>query len=73
MRNEKRIKVAEMQRRLQARMNYKNPERAMNILLLGFQKARKYIGWAMNARRNGMIPSVAHEFAEYVGYPIDRD
>ena len=66
------IELTDMMNRLQKRMNYDRPQAAFKALLYGFEKAKKYPGWVRNARRRGLTPSVAHEFAEYVGYPIDK-
>ena len=66
------IKLSVLQERLQARMNYDEPRSAFKALLVGFEKAKKYPGWVRNVRRRGLSMRVAHEFAEYVGYPIDK-
>lgn len=73
MKEEIRITISEMQDRLQSRMHYADPESAMKTLLICFEKAKKYRGWTRDARRRGVIPRVAHEFAQYVGYPIDKN
>ena len=66
------IKLTDMQDRLQAIKHYDDAQFAFKALLVCFEKAKKYPGWVRNARRRGLSPKVAHEFAEYVGYPIDK-
>ena len=74
MREENKIRLSDMQNRLQAIMHYDNPESAMKTLLYGFEKWSKRVGWARNTRFNGfMSPSVAREFANYVGLPIHKN
>ena len=69
------VRLADMQRRLQARMNYNNPDYAFNVLLIGFSHyCRHSTGWVGDVRRKGSLaPYIARRFAQYVGYPIDRD
>ena len=64
------IELAVIRDRLQARMQYKNPDNAFKVLMICFEKAKKYPGWARNVRRRGFSTRAAKEFAEYVGYPI---
>ena len=75
MNEENRVYLADMQQRLQARMNYKDPKSAFNTMLLCFGHYKKHkTGWAGQIRRQGwMSPYVAREFAKYVGYPIDQN
>ena len=68
--SKKYIALSVIRDRLQARMNYKNPDNALKVLMICFEKARKYPGWARNIRRRGFTYKNAKEFAEYVGYPI---
>ena len=75
MREENRVLLADMLKRLQARMNYKKPKDAFNTLLICFGKKKRHkTGWAGVIKRKGwMSPYIAHEFANYVGYPIDQN
>ena len=70
-----RIYLSDMLQRLQARMNYKDPQYAFHTLLICFGHFKKHkTGWAGNIMRQGwMSPYMAHEFAKYVGYPIDQN
>ena len=70
-----RIYLSDMLQRLQARMNYKDPQYAFHTLLLCFGHFKKHkTGWAGNIMRQGwMSPYMAREFAKYVGYPIDQN
>ena len=73
MKEENRVYLDDMLRRLQARMNYTHPQSAFDTLLIGFGKHKKHkTGWAGALRRKGWVSTyLAHEFAKYVGYPID--
>ena len=75
MNEENRVYLIDMQRNLQARMNYDHPSSAFRILLLCFAKYKRHkTGWAGSIFRQGwMSPVKAHEFALYVGYPIDQN
>ena len=75
MKEENRIYLSDMQQRLQARMNYKDPQSAFRTLLLCFGKYKRHkTGWAGHIIRQGWTtPYIAREFAKYVGYPIDRN
>lgn len=70
-----RIYLSDMLQRLQARMNYKDPQYAFHTLLLCFGHFKKHkTGWAGYIMRQGwMSPYMAREFAKYVGYPIDQN
>ena len=70
-----RIYLSDMLQRLQARMNYKDPQYAFHTLLICFGHFKKHkTGWAGNIMRQGwMSPYMAREFAKYVGYPIDQN
>ena len=72
---ENRIYLSDMLQRLQARMNYKDPQYAFHTLLLCFGHFKKHkTGWAGYLMRQGwMSPYMAREFAKYVGYPIDQN
>ena len=72
MKKTSKIELSDMQDRLQAIMNYDDPKSAFKALLVCFEKAKKYPGWVRNVRKRGLSMRVAHEFAEYVGYPIDK-
>ena len=69
------IYLSDMLQRLQARMNYKDPQYAFHTLLLCFGHFKKHkTGWAGYLMRQGwMSPYMAREFAKYVGYPIDQN
>jgi hypothetical protein len=56
-------------------MNYTDPQNAFHTLLLCFGRFKKHkTGWAGYFVRQGwMTPYIAHEFAKYVGYPIDKN
>ena len=73
MKEENRVYLDDMMARLQAQMNYKDPQSAFDTLLICFGKHKKHkTGWAGALRRKGWVsPYLAHEFAKYVGYPID--
>ena len=75
MKSENRIYLSDMLQRLQARMNYKDPQYAFHTLLLCFGHFKKHkTGWAAYIMRQGsMSPYMAREFAKYVGYPIDQN
>ena len=75
MNEENRVYLADMQQRLQTRMNYKDPKSAFNTMLLCFGHYKKHkTGWAGQIRRQGWISHyIAREFANYVGYPIDQN
>ena len=70
-----RIYLSDMLQRLQARMNYKDPQYAFHTLLICFGHSKKHkTGWAGYLMRQGwMSPYMAREFAKYVGYPIDQN
>ena len=69
------IYLADMQQRLQARMHYDHPKSAFHTLLLCFGRFKKHkTGWAGYLLRQGWTtPYIAREFANYVGYPIDKN
>ncbi len=69
------IYLSDMLQRLQARMNYKDPQYAFHTLLICFGHFKKHkTGWAGYLMRQGwMSPYMAREFAKYVGYPIDQN
>jgi len=75
MKEKNRVYLSDMRKRLQARMNYDDPQNAFHTLLLGFAKFKQHkTGWAGNIMRQGWTtPYIAHEFAKYVGYPIDKN
>ena len=75
MREENRVYLSDMLQRLQARMKYDDPHKAFHTLLLCFGKFKKHkTGWAGQIMRQGWTtPYIAHEFAKYVGYPIDKN
>ena len=56
--------------RLQAQLNYHDPQRAFNVLLYGWAKKRKHHrNWLSDVkRRNWMTLAVARDFAHYCGY-----
>ena len=56
--------------RLQARMNYKHPEFAFEVLLYGWCKNRKHSkNWLSDVKRRGWISlPMARDFAHYCGY-----
>ena len=70
-----RIYLSDMLQRLQARMNYKDPQYAFHTLLICFGHFKKHkTGWAGYIMRQGwMSPYMAREFAKYVGYPIEQN
>ena len=75
MTEENKIYLSDMQQRLQARMNYASPRESFHTLLLCFGHFKKHkTGWAGQIMRQGWMSSyIAHEFAKYVGYPIDKN
>ena len=75
MKEQNRVYLADMLQRLQARMNYRDPQYAFGTLLLCFGHYKKHkIGWSGVIRRQGwMSHYIAREFAKYVGYPIDQN
>ena len=75
MKEENKVYLSDMQKRLQDRMNYDNPGYAFHTLLICFGHFKKHkTGWAGRIMSQGWTtPYIAHEFAKYVGYPIDRD
>ena len=75
MKEENRVFLCDMQQRLQARMHYNDPQYAFYTLLLCFGHFKKHkTGWAGYIVRQGwMSPYLAREFANYVGYPIDKN
>ena len=75
MREESKVFLSDMLRNLQKRMNYDNPQSAFEVLLIGFGHYKKHkTGWAGYIRRQGwMSPYMAREFANYIGYPIDKN
>ena len=66
----KRIELTYVRDRLQARMNYRNPDIAFNVLLYGWCKKRHHNkNWLSNMKRRGwMTLDMARDFAHYCGY-----
>ena len=75
MKESKRVQIEDMQNRLQASMNYKRPADAFKVLLDGYaHHKRRKSGWVGRFLRQGwMSPKIAAGFAEYCGYPIDKN
>ena len=75
MKEENRIQLADMRNRLQERMNYPHPNDAFRVLMIGFAHYKNYsTGWVGSQFKRGSLhPSVAAEFAKYVGYPSHRN
>ena len=69
MKNE-RIPLDYVRDRLQARMNYRDPQMAFNVLLYGWAKKRKHTtNWLSDVKRRGwMTLAMARDFAHYCGY-----
>ena len=61
-----------LRERLQARMQYEDPDEAFDALLFGFAHFKKYsYGWKHDVKVAGcMSAKLASDFAIYVGYPI---
>ena len=75
MKESNKIYLANMRDRLQRIQHYDDPVKAFTDLLHAFAHYKKYrIGWAGSIRRQGWMSAyLAHEFAKYVGYPIDKN
>ena len=73
MNEQNKIPLRDLRNNLQLLMNYRNPDLAFQVLLIGFAHTKRHTtGWVGRLKRKGwMAPSMAHEFAQYVGYPID--
>lgn len=74
MNEDKKVLLSTMRDRLQQRMNYTHPVSAFTALLCGYARKKKYFsGWAGRMLHRGWLSQrEAHDFAEYVGYPIDK-
>lgn len=73
MKKVKKIPLSALCDRLQALMHYEQPASAFDALLYGFERKIRSIGWARNVRHKGYLSArVAHDFAQYCGYPIDK-
>jgi len=66
---EKRVALEEVKRRLQARMNYRNPDFALDVLLYGWCKKRGHTkNWLSDMKRRGWLSlEMARDFASYCG------
>ena len=75
MNAENKIPLSAMQNRLQAIEHYDNPEQAFETLLYGWNRQRKATASALHQlkKQGFMTPYMAHQFAAYCGYPIDRE
>ena len=70
MKNQKKIKLADLRERLQSRLHYDDPEYAFGVLLYGWCKHRKHrTNWLSDVKRRGWISlTMARDFATYCGY-----
>ncbi len=68
------VLIADMKQRLQSIMHYDNPDEAFNILLYGYGNyAHHAPSWRYGVIKAGYLSAyIAHDFAIYVGYPIDK-
>ena len=75
MNPKRRVALWVLRERLQAIQHYDDPNEAFDILLYGFYKHMHFPRhWRANVLRMGYMSTlVAHEFALYCGYPIDRN
>ena len=64
-----------MKARLQAIEHYDNPDLAFDNLLYSWNKYRKATSESLSSirKRGSMSAYLARSFAEYCGYPIDRN
>ena len=74
MKEKNKIPLSVLRDRLQARMHYDHPDKVFQDLLICFGHYEKHkTGWAGYIRRQGYLSVyLAHKFALYVGYPIDK-
>ena len=70
MKDERTIELGELRERLQAKMNYREPEEGFNVLLYGWCKKRKHNkNWLSNVKQRGWLSlEMARDFAHYCGY-----
>jgi site-specific recombinase len=70
MKNEQKIQLSFLKERLQARMSYRYPDFAFDVLLYGWCKHRKHTtNWLSDVKRRGWITlTMARDFANYCGY-----
>lgn len=70
MREEEKIRLAEVCERLQKQMEYEDPWHAMEVLLYGWCKNRRHsANWLSDMKRRGwMSRDMARDFAQYCGY-----
>ena len=66
----KKILLSQIRERLQARMNYRHPAFAFDVLLYGWcRKSRHHKNWLSNVKRRGWLSlEMARDFAHYCGY-----
>lgn len=72
MRKEEKIELSTVLARLQARMNYRHPDFAMDVLLYGWcKKKHHHTNWLSDVKRRGWLSlSLARDFADYCGYML---
>ncbi|MBR1878505.1 MAG: hypothetical protein IJ814_05805 [Paludibacteraceae bacterium] len=69
MRPQERIRIDELCARLQNRLKYEDPRRALDVLLYGWCKHRKHdLHWLSDVKRRGWLSiEMARDFAAYCG------
>ena len=72
MRASKKIPLDALCARLQSRMQYKNAEWALDVLLYGWCKKKHHSSnWLSDMKRRGWLSlAMARDFAEYCGYML---
>ena len=75
MRKSVKILLTDMKARLQAIEHYDNPDVAFDTLLYSWNKYRKASSESLVSikKRGSMSSYLARSFAQYCGYPIDRN
>ena len=70
MKQIRKIPLTVLRDRLHARMNYRNPDFAFEVLLYGWCKHRRHNkNWLSNVKHRGwMTLPMARDFASYCGY-----
>jgi hypothetical protein len=72
MKQQQKITLDRLRDRLQARMHYRHPDFAFEVLLYGWCKHRRHsTNWLCDVRRRGWLTlASARDFADYCGYML---